>query len=147
MSNRLSPPPPRYQAKTVEAHASRRETRRSHWRQRLVDAERGFVLGFRRDSAFFGYLFGAVVSITAGVVLGLEYVEWIVLLLASTTVLVAELLNHMVQCVVEELAADSPSAARKALRLGTAAVYTAISGTGGALLLMFGRRIYLAMHG
>jgi len=148
MSNRLSPPPPRYQAKTDNAErAAERENRRSPWRQKLVDAERGFVLGFRRDSAFFGYLFGAVVATTAGAVLGLTLVEWAFLLASSTLVLVAEFLHQMVQSVLDEVCEKRPAQARKALRLGTAAVYTAIAGAAAMVVLILGRRILQEMNG
>lgn len=118
-----------------------RDQRRPPWRQKLVEAERGVVLGFRRDSALFVDFFLSVVSITAGIVLGLSVVEWAILALALTMVFVAELFNQMVKSLVDESLLAASSQVKKTLRLGTAAAFLAVGGAGLAITLMFAHRI------
>jgi len=165
----------RFKPSPYESHESSRQTssgkRRSAFRQRLVDAERGVTLGFRRDSTFFVHFFTASTIVAAGMVIGLSAVQWAILLLSFTLVLAAEMFQRVFKTILESLqrqnevrATDggnrtSPSerwgdaappeahnvlpsfAAERAERLGTAAVVLTIAGTALAVGLVFYQRL------
>ncbi|MGH7200889.1 MAG: diacylglycerol kinase [Planctomycetaceae bacterium] len=117
--------------------------RRSAWRQRLVDAERGLTQGFRADSTLFVHFFAGSVLLASALVLGLTAVEWTVLILSMTVVLSAEMFHHVIRIITQTIAPDEENAAhvRRALTTGTAAVVVAILGAALVIGLLFGRRL------
>jgi len=136
------PPATKQAPRPAVAPSETPEPRRAAWRQRLVDAERGFAHGFRGDSSFFVYGFAGTACVAASLVLGVPLVEWVVLLLAVTLVVSIEMLNQTVKTVVEGLPDPDPRLVRKAKRLGTAATFVAIAGAGTTVLLVLGRRLF-----
>jgi len=132
MTTQLSPHP---------KHNRLTKPRRAAWRQRLVEAERGMTHGVRTDSTFFVHFFiGSIVAATA-LVLGIGFVEWIVLILSLTMVLSAEMFNQVLKIVLEGVSHHFPETTRKGLRVGTAAVFVAMAGSTISVLLILGRRI------
>lgn len=115
--------------------------RRAAWRQRLVEAERGFVQGFRSDSAFFAYFFAGITCLAGGLVMGLGVFEWLLMTLALTLVFITELLHQMAKAALDGLPPAGANALRKALRMGMAAVIVSIGGAAIVVCTLFGRRI------
>ncbi|MEX2288504.1 MAG: diacylglycerol kinase [Planctomycetaceae bacterium] len=116
--------------------------RRAPWRQRLVDAERGITLGVRGDSTFFLHFFLATIIVGAAFVLGIGAVEWAVVLLALTLVLSAEMFNQVLRSVHDALGHQFDDSLKKAIRIGTAAVFLTMIGALITLALVFGRHVY-----
>ncbi len=105
-----------------------RGPRRSPWRQRLVDLERGLVLGLRTDGALHALLFGTATTVVAGLVLGLSLAHWIAVVLAITVVWVAGLLHQAVKMLRQLVADERDDAAQGMVRLTAVALNVAVAG-------------------
>ncbi len=101
--------------------------RRPAWRERLVQLERGVMVGFRTSSIVAIHFFCALIGLTAGLVLGLSVLQWGVLFVCFTTSLSAELIHQAVKrmCRTTSLARDD---ARAAVQLSAAATTLALCG-------------------
>lgn len=116
--------------------------RRSAWRQRLVEAERGVALGFRGDSTLFVHFFAGSIILATAIVLGLTLVEWAVLVLALTLVLAAEMWGKVMTEIARHLPQENGGELRESLKIGTAAVFVTITGTLLAVGLIFARHVW-----
>ena len=117
---------------------SRTSRKRPAWRQRLVQAERGFVGGIRTDSEFFVYFFGASFIIVAGLIFGLDWTKWIAVIFSLTLILSAELFHHALKTLVETLPQHPQSP--RIIGLGTAAVMVVV-GSMAVIGIIFGQRL------
>ena len=126
---------------------TRSHKRRSGWRQRLVEAERGVTQGFRSDSTLFVHFFAGSIILATAVVLGLSLVEWAVLVLGLSAVVAAEMFNKVMVEIGRHLPDDSDGSLREGLKIGTAAVFVTIIGTVGATALIFARHVWELFHG
>ena len=133
MTTQLSPP--------HQAPDQMTGPRRPAWRQRLVEAERGMTQGMRSDSTFFVHFFISSIVIATAAVLGIGFVEWLVLILSLTLVLSAEMFNQVLKIVLEGVRHHFPETTRKGLRVGTAAVFVTMVGSTTSVLLILGRRL------
>lgn len=115
--------------------------RRSSWRRRLVDAERGLTLGFRSDSALFVYFFAGCVVLAAGLVLGLELWEWVATGLSLTLVLTSELFHHCLRLLLQTVDPGAGPEQLKAQRLASAAVFVSLLGATLVIGLVLGSRL------
>ena len=116
--------------------------RRSPWRRRLVDAERGITLGFRSDSAFFVYFFAGCVVVATASVLGLQLWQWIATILALSFVWAAELFHHALRLCLQLLSPETSKAQQKAQRLASAAVFVAVLAGALVMGLILGKRVW-----
>ena len=116
--------------------------RRHIWRQKLVDVERGMTQGFRADSTFFVHFFTCSMVIVAALVMGISLAEWTVLVLALSMVLSAQMFNQVLKTLWQTVGHQMPDPAQRALKIGTAAVFVALSGAVIAIGLIFGRRLH-----
>ena len=103
----------------AEETSKDKETKRPAWRARLVDAERGFKIGLRTDSTLIVHLSIGVVILSTAVVLGISLIEWTILILSLTTVLAAEISQHILKTVWERLGHHFEKSSEKTLRLST----------------------------
>src|SRR5262245_12597720 len=115
--------------------------RRAPWRQRLVEAERGVALGLRADSTFFIHFFVSTVVIGAALVLGFSYIEWTVTVLALTLVLSAEMFNQVLKTLLNSAGRYLGDDMRTAQRMGTAAVFFAMTGALFTVVVVFGHHV------
>ena len=114
---------------------------RAAWRQRLVDAERGFSQGLRSDSTFFVHFFVGTVIVAAGFVLGISLLQWTVVVLALTLVLSAEMFNQVLQAIWKTVGHHLSQEGVNAVRMGTAAVFVTLLGAAVTIVLIFGQRL------
>jgi diacylglycerol kinase len=114
---------------------------RSPWRQRLVQAERGFALGFRSDSIFFVHLFLSTAAICAAVVTDFRLTQWAVLVFAMATSYAAELFHQVVKMLLNDNPSVDVRRAQAILRMSTAATTLTIVGGSAAVLLLFAERL------
>ena len=128
------------------SRSTRVRSRRSAWRQRLVEAERGVTLGFRGDSTLFVHFFSGSVILATAIVLPLTLVEWAVLVLGLTTVVAAEMFNKVLVEIGRHLPDDADSSWREGLKIGTAAVLVTIIGTVTAITLIFAPHVWELFH-
>ena len=122
------------------------DRRRSAWKQRMRDVERGMTLGFRRDCTFFVHFFVSSVVVAAGLVMGLGLVQWGMLVLSLTIVLTAEMFQQVLKTILESLGHHFPDSARRAERIGGAGVFVAFVGTIITLSIIFTERL-MALFG
>ncbi|VAX42606.1 hypothetical protein MNBD_PLANCTO02-765 [hydrothermal vent metagenome] len=118
------------------------EGKRSAWRTRLIDAERGFTIGLRADSTLIIHLFSGVIIVTTAVVLGISLIEWTILILSLTAVLAAEISQHILKTIWDQLGHHFEKSLEKTLRLSTAAVFVVITGATLNIGLLFGRHLW-----
>ena len=118
-----------------------RQRRRSVWRQRLVDAERGITHGFRLDSTLFVHIFMGCIVIATAFVLGIGVLEWVLVILALTMALSAEMFNQVLKAIWHTVGHHFDGPVRSAVRIGTAAVFVTILGAVSAIGLVFGSRL------
>jgi len=99
------------------------------------------TLGFRRDSTFFVHFFISSVVVAAGLVLGLNLLQWGVLVLSLTSVLAAEMFQQVLKTILETLGHHFPDSAKRAVRIGSAAVFVTVLGTVATIGLVFTQRL------
>jgi len=128
-------------------HSPATEKRRSAWRQKLVEAERGLTLGFRGDSSFFVHFFTGTIVLTAGLVLQIELIHWTILVLAFTMVLASEMFYSVLKTILFNIGHHLPEQMRRAIHLGTAAVLVTYFGAVLTIGLIFGRRLFQIFSG
>lgn len=126
----------------VEESSKSKEAKRPAWRARLVDAERGFKISLRTDSTLIVHLSIGVVILSTAVVLGISLIEWTILILSLTTVLAAEISQHILKTVWERLGHHFEKSLEKTLRLSTAAVFVVITGAILNITLLFGQHLW-----
>jgi diacylglycerol kinase len=102
---------------------------RPAWRQRLVDVERGMMLGVQADSIFFVYFFLTSLTLVASVVLGISLLQWTIVILSLTLVLCAEMFNQALKSLFRGLENSGGGAPVACLRMAKAAVFVAIAGS------------------
>lgn len=121
------------------------ERRRSRWRRRLVDGERGLTEGFRRESAFFAHFFTGSIALSAAAVLGVSLVQWCLVAMCIASVVAAELFQQSVRVVTDSLIEDghlSEETARVSRRLGTAAILVVMLGASLTILMIIGGNLW-----
>lgn len=123
------------------------ERRRPHWRQQLVQVERGLVSGVRNGSAFAIHFFGACAVTVAGFVFGLEAMQWSIVGVCLTVVLTAEMFYQAVKTLVTDEERPATQASRHARGIAQAAVILAVIGCGSVILLQFWLRLQTLLHG
>lgn len=101
---------------------------RAAWRQRLVQAERGFGNGARQDSIFFVHIFTATLILVAAVVLNIAVWQWMLVAFSLVMLFVAELFNQALKAMSQAFGASPPPAVQQALGMSTAASMLALVG-------------------
>jgi diacylglycerol kinase len=108
---------------------------------RLRRAYRGTKRSVRGESNYFVHFFGAALVAIAAAVLGASLIEWVVLLVCITGVLVAELFHS----AIERLAtADDTTPTRgvsEALEIAQAGVMAAIGGSALSIIIVLAHRL------
>ena len=114
--------------------------RRSAWRQSLVDAERGLVIGFRSDSAILGHLFAGSIVLIAGCLFGLEAWQWICTTLSFTMLLTGEMIRQAVKTVCNSEPLQQNPQVQSALGMLSGAMTIASVGAAIVVLIIFWQR-------
>lgn len=126
----------------LETTAASPSRKRTAWRQRLVDAERGFTYGMRSDGTLFVYLFLNSIVLLFGLVLQIGHLQWLVVLLTVAFVLAFELMHQAIRHLVTTLRQIHPSKAwDRVLHLATAAVVLAFCSGSVVVTLIYWQRI------
>lgn len=111
------------------------------WPDKFRDAFRGVKEGVRGQSSFFVHFFAAAVVLAAGVVLGINQVEWCLLVLCITAVLTTEMLNSALESMAKAITGESDPHLGNSLDIGSAAVLMASIGAATVGAVIFGRRV------
>ena len=151
MSTTLQPPPVESPAVDLPRNSALQDeipvadtTRRSYWRRRLIDVERGMSRGFRRDSSLSAYVFCMCMTVCASLVLGISLLQWTVVILATSMVFTAELFRLAISALHTEDSANEAIA--EANCIARAAVFFTVIGGIVATCLIFGQRVMELWH-
>jgi len=137
-------PFPDASASGVERRIDQPVVRRSGWRQDLVDTERGLVTGFRGGAGISGQLFVASIVGLAGVLFGLSALQWLLVTIMLTGLLVCELFRQAILRLDESGDSGRPGAAGSrsdVAGLLLAAMTVARTGTAIGLVILFADRL------
>ncbi len=108
------------------------------WPEKFRDALRGVKQGIRGQSSFFVHLFAATAVVVAAAVLRMRLVEWCLLLLCITIVLVAEMFNSALESLAKAITDQADPHVGRALNIGSAAVLIAAIGASVVGTIIFG---------
>ena len=111
------------------------------WPDKFRDAFRGVKEGVRGQSSFFVHFFVAAAVLAAGVVLGINQVEWCLLVLCISGVLTAEMFNSALESMAKAITGESDPHLGNSLDIGSAAVLLASIGASTVGVVIFGRRV------
>ena len=112
-----------------------------YWVRKFRHAFRGVRQGVRDQSSFAVHLFAALAVIVAGVVLRVERLEWCLLILCMTAVLVAELFNTSLELISQAITRNFDERLRDALDIASGAVLLVAVGSVAVGVLVFGLRL------
>ncbi len=115
------------------------------WPRKFRDAFRGLKAGVRGQSSFFVHFFTAAAVIVAGVVLGVDLVEWCILLLCITIVLTAEMFNSALESMAKAITGESDPHLGNSLDIGSGAVLVASIGAALVGSIIFINRLGLML--
>lgn len=121
--------------------------RRPDWRRHLIDVERGMSQGMKRESTLYAYMFALTIVIGSAVVLGLNLMQWTILILCATIVLSAELFSMALRAIRPLLKTECHKEANDAIRMGSAAVFSTVVGAVVVVGLIFAQRISAMWNG
>lgn len=123
-----------------ESHFTKRT-----WAQKFRDAFRGIWIGVHRQSSFrVHFLFTAAVFV-CGVLFHVSLLEWCVLLLCITVVLVAEMFNSALESMGKAITDEHHYHLGNALDIGSAAVLVASAGASLVGTIIFVNRLGLTL--
>ena len=114
------------------------DTRRT-WARKFGDAARGVKLGVWGQSSFLVHIPAACLVLAAATALRAQLIEWCVLLLCITVVLVAEMFNTALEWLAKAIDVRHNTHFGGALDIGSAAVLLAVAGATavGAIVFVF----------
>lgn len=126
---------------------SNADRRRSRWRRRLVEAERGLTEGFRTDSTLFGHFFVATIVVAAAFVFGISLLEWAILTLSFALVFSTEMFHLAMRAIFRDLNHELSESMQAARRIATAGVFFTILGAVLVVGLIFIPRLWNLISG
>ena len=126
---------------------SNADRRRSPWRRRLVEAERGLTEGFRTDSTLFGHFFIATIVMAAALVIGISLLEWGLLILSLAMVFSMEMFHLAMRAIFRNLNQEQSESMQAARRIATAGVFFAILGALSVVSLIFIPKLWDLLNG
>ena len=121
-----------------ERSESKPAKKRSAWRKRLIEAEGGFSFGFRYGSTLFGQIFVGLIFIITAMTLRISFEHWVVMVVAMSGGLSAELFYLTIRVLAESLEGDVP---QKAIKLSAAAMIMAMVASVVVILFVLGSRL------
>jgi diacylglycerol kinase len=109
------------------------------WARKFRDAFRGVKEGVRGQSSFFVHFCIAAVVMAAAAALGMNYVEWCLLLLCIAGVIAAEMFNSALESMAKAITGESDPHLGNSLDIGSAAVLVASIGSAvvGAIIFTY----------
>ena len=119
--------------------SSRPSSAHRSWPRKFRDAFRGISLGVRGQSSFRVHLVVATAVIVCGFAFRVSLLQWCVLILCITAVLVAEMLNSALEWMAKTVDEEYNPQLGAALDIGSAAVLLASIGASivGTIVFLF----------
>lgn len=116
--------------------------RRAAWRQKLVEAERGFTHGFRVDSTLYAHFFVDCLLLATCSVVGLPPTHWAIVIAGITVMLSAEFFSLAILMVAEELSSSIKKRVESANAAGKLLVFLGSSVMIGIVLWLRFREFF-----
>jgi diacylglycerol kinase len=110
------------------------------WKQKFADAFRGLREGVRGGSSFVVHGLVALAVLAAAGALGMDAVQWCILLLCISGVLAVEFFNSALEALARAITRAENPHIRDALDIASGAVLVAAFGSVAVGLLLFGYR-------
>jgi diacylglycerol kinase len=111
------------------------------WPDKFRDAFRGIKEGVHGQSSFYVHFFVTVVVIAAGAGLGVTPVEWCLLVICITGVLVSEMFNSALESMAKAVTGEVDPHLGNSLDIGSAAVLLASVGSAIVGTIIFAHRL------
>jgi diacylglycerol kinase (ATP) len=111
-------------------------TKRS-WPRKFAAAGRGVWLGIRGQKSFLVHVPAAVAVVVAGALLGVSRIEWCILSICITIVLVAELLNSALESIAKAIDDNYNQRLADSLDIASGAVLIAAIGAAATGAIVF----------
>lgn len=109
------------------------------WRNKFAYALRGMAVAFRQEDSFAVHLPVGFTVLAYGSMIGLERVEWLLLVLCVAVVITAELFNSALERIASVATHEVDPTVRDALDMASGAVLTASVGAAVVgLVVLFG---------
>lgn len=108
------------------------------WKAKFADAARGLAMAVRRQSSFVVHLSAAAAVVVAAITVGMNRIEWCLLLGCIAAVLVAEMFNTALELIAKAVTRDANPHIRAALDVAAATVLVVAIGAAmiGAILFL-----------
>lgn len=110
------------------------------WKEKFGDAFRGLREGVRGGSSFAAHFVAAAAVLAAAAALGIDAVQWCLLLLCIAGVLAAEMFNSALECMARAITGQKDPHIRDALDIAGGAVLVAAFGAMAVGGVLFGHR-------
>ncbi len=123
-------------------NSSEVSAKRSSWRKRLAETERGFTACFRANSSMFFYFFTTCILISVAFVLGLSGLEWAILMFAVTTALCSEILHFSIHQILSEAEQQLPAKISQSLKMTRTAFMLLLAGSALTILILLGSKCF-----
>ncbi len=119
------------------------EVARPHrsWGTRFGDAFRGVGVGVRGEQCFRVHFAVGLAVVVAAVLMGVDRIEWCVLVLSITVVLTAEMFNSALERMAKAITEEHHPRLADALDVGSAAVLVAAMGASAVGGIIFVHRL------
>ena len=111
------------------------------WPEKFRDAFLGIGLGIRGQSSFRVHLVAALLVVTGGMVLQVSLIQWCLLVICITLVLMAEMFNSALEALAPVIDPQYNRHLAVALDVGSAAVLLAALGAAIVGAIIFGSRL------
>ena len=112
--------------------------KRSAWRTRLIDAEKGFSFGFRSGSALFTQIFIGLSIIVTAMVFRIDELQWVALVVSMAVGFAAELFHLAILDLSGQLETVGP---KKASKLSAAGLLMTMVASSTVILYVLGSRL------
>jgi len=112
------------------------------WTAKFAAAFRGLIVGTRGESSFYIHGFFTLAVVIAAAVLGVSRLEWGLLILCITIVLVAEMFNSAIERLAQTLDPEPHPQVADALDVASAAVLLAAVGAAIVGVIVLATRIW-----
>ena len=111
------------------------------WPEKFRDAFLGIGLGIRGQSSFRVHLVAALLVVTGGMALQVSLIQWCLLVICITLVLMAEMFNSALEALAPVIDPQYNRHLAVALDVGSAAVLLAALGAAIVGAIIFGSRL------
>lgn len=121
------------------------EKRNRSWVRKFADAFAGCWVGIRGQKSFLVHFVFTAAVLILGTIFRISTIEWLVIVLCITSVLVAEMFNSSVERLAKAVTDEFDDHVKDGLNIASGAVLIAAIGSVVCGLVIFGPRLWNAI--